>query len=397
MNNSGNKKEQISILFLGTQMAVGGAQQVLLSQASWFFQRGYNVTAAFFYDKENLKNQWDSEYRFPVIDLNSRRQTADPIANMFFLIGGLIRLWSLIHRNKIDLIETFTPDSNLLGLFIARLAGVPVRIGSHHGYIEGAPNWRARLHGWMVNHGYAHCLVAVSEQVYRIAIEKEKIRPDRVRVILNGIDNIQNERPRTEILARLRTELGLNSHDFVYLSVGRVTLQKGHTYLLDAVPKVLDRYPENSVFIIAGEGHLRESLERKAADLGLSRVVKFLGTRSDIPDLLFLADVFVLPSLWEGLPLALLEAMSAGLPVVATRVEGVETVINDGENGYLLPPKDINALSFALIKIREDDTVREQFSERNRIKIRKEYTIDRMCAQYEELFLWIYQQEKSKR
>ena len=377
-------------------MAVGGAQHVLLNQAQWFFDRGYQVTAAFFYDKENLTEKWDSQYPFPVIDLNARKLNATPVVNIFLLMGGIIRLWKLILSQKIDLLETFTPDSNILGLFIGRFAGVPVRIGSHHGYIEGAPNWRTRLHGWMVNHGFAHCLVAVSEQVYRIAIEKEKIQPEKIKVILNGIKFIRAEKPLTEIRARLRAELGLSPEDFVYLSVGRVTLQKGHTYLLDAVPKVLERYPGNTIFIIAGEGHLRENLERKTVDLGIDSVVNFLGTRSDIPDLLFLADVFVLPSLWEGLPLALLEAMSAGLPIVATRVEGVETVIKHGENGYLIRPKDITALASALIEIRGDDAARNQFGNSNRDLVLREYTIEKMCTQYEELFLRIYQQERSK-
>jgi glycosyltransferase involved in cell wall biosynthesis len=395
MTNTVNNVKQISILFLGTQMAVGGAQNVLLNQAQWFFDRGYQVTAAFFYDKENLKRKWDSQYPFPVIDLNARRLTANPVANIFLLIGGIIRLWKLILSPKIDLLETFTPDSNILGLFIGRLAGVQVRIGSHHGYIEGAPNWRIRLHGWMVNHGFAHCLVAVSEDVYRIAIEKEKIQPDKIKVILNGIKIIRAEKPQPEIRARLRAELGLSPEDFIYISVGRLTLQKGHTYLLDAVPRILERYPKNTVFIIAGGGNLRESLERKVAILGIERFVHFLGTRSDIPDLLLLADVFVMPSLSEGLPLALLEAMSAGLPIVASGVGGIKTVIYDGENGYLLPLKDVEALSSALIEIRGDEAARKKFSISNKDLILRKYTLEKMCRQYETLFLQIYQQEMS--
>jgi len=397
MSNSGNDNALRSILFLGTKIAVGGAQSVLLSQAQWFHNKGYNVIAAFLYDNENLKERWSSQYPFPVIDLNVRRPNAYPILNGCLFFRGLYRLWRLIQQNKIDLIETFTPDSNLYGLWIARLAGVPVRIGSHHGSIVGTPIWRARLHGWMINQGFAHCLVAVSEQVYRTAIEKEKIRPDQVMVIKNGIELWPIKEPIKEILTRLRAELGLRSGDFVYLSVGRVTSEKGHTYLLEAVPKVLAHYPDHTVFIIAGEGQLRRSLEEKAATLGINNVVHFLGSRTDIQDLLTLADVFVMPSLSEGLPLALLEAMSVGLPVVASRVGGIEAVVSHGENGYLFEPKDIEAISSALIKIREDDYARSQFGNANRELIAREYTIQRMCSKYETLFLQMHDREQLKR
>jgi glycosyltransferase involved in cell wall biosynthesis len=385
-----------SILFLGSQMAVGGAQRVLFTQALWFHNKGYEVIAAYFYDKENLKDEWEGLYPFPVIDLGARRSGANSVANFVLLVGGALRLWRLLRKFKIDVIETFTPDSNLVGLIVARMAGVPVKVASHHGYIEGAPGWRAKAHGWIVNHGIADSLVAVSERVRRIAVEEEGIRPDLVRVILNGIEPVLPPKNGAQIRTALQGELGLNPDDFVYLSVGRLVLQKGHTYLLEAAKLVVDRYPEKCVFLIAGEGHLRENLEQKVKQLSLDRVVFFLGNRPDIPDLLFLADVFVLPSLWEGLPLAVLEAMSAGLPVIATRVEGVEAVITDGENGTLLPSKDVQALADALIDIREDDNARRVYGEISADLVHKEFTVDRMCMHYEELFLEHYQQGKAK-
>jgi glycosyltransferase involved in cell wall biosynthesis len=385
-----------SILFLGSQMTVGGAQRVLFNQAQWFHEKGYPVTAAFFYDKDGLTGQWGAAYPFPVLDLGGWRRGGAPLVNFALLIGGVIRLWKLLRRNRFDVIETFTPDSNLLGLLVARLAGVPVRVASHHGYIEGTPDWRKRAHGWLVNAGFANCLVAVSERVRRIALEEEAVRPDKVVVILNGIEMVRPQEDPAIIKARLQQELGLNPDDFVYLSVGRVTVQKGHTYLLEAVPKILERFPDLTVILIAGEGHLRESLEEKAAQLRVDRVVRFLRNRMDVSDLLFLADVFVLPSLWEGLPLALLEAMSAGLPVIATRVEGVENVVTDGENGYLLQPKDVTALAGAMIRIREDPLARQIFGERNKVLVQNEYTINRMCRHYEDLFQRLYQQETAQ-
>ncbi|MBM3145132.1 MAG: glycosyltransferase family 4 protein [Chloroflexi bacterium] len=382
-----------SILLLGTQITVGGAQKVLLSQAQWFHARGHSVTAAFFYDKDNLRVQWASDNPFPVIDLGAWHPQRSRSLNLLLLLRGLFRLWDLLRSKKIEVIETFTPDSNILGLLIARIAGVPVRIATHHGYIEGAYSWTNKLHGWMINKGFAQRLVAVSDRVRRIAIAEEGIHPEKVVVILNGIAPITSNTPRAKIRHRIHNALGMKADSLLVLTVGRVTVQKGHTFLLDAIPKVLERFP-NTVFAIAGEGHLRDVLKDKAAQLGVAGSTHFLGARSDIPDLLFAADVFVLPSLWEGLPLALLEAMSAGLPVVATRVEGVESMIVDGENGLLIPSEDVEMLSSALIKMIDDAEARARYGDRNRTLIEERYTIERMCERYEDLFRQIFSQEK---
>jgi len=381
----------LSILFLGTQITVGGAQKVLLSQAQWFHSEGHSVTAAFLYDKDGLLKQWDSEYPFPVIEFGAWRSQKSQIFNLFLLFRGLFRLWRLLLDETIDVIETFTPDSNILGLFVARIAGVPVRIASHHGYIEGAYSWASKLHGWMINKGFAHRLVAVSERVRHIAMTEEGINSKKIIVILNGIVPITIDTSRAINRRRILDNLGVNDDDYLILTVGRLTIQKGHTYLLDSIPMVLERFP-NTVFVIAGDGHLRNILKDKAIQMDIDGPARFLGTRSDIPELLFAADVFVLPSLWEGLPLALLEAMSAGLPVVATKVEGVESIIVDGENGFLIPSENVNALSTALIKILEDAKARNRFGNRNRVLIEEDYTIDRMCERYEKLFQLIYDQ-----
>ena len=311
--------------------------------------------------------------------------------NSLSLIAGIFRLWQLLRKRKISVIETFTPDSNILGLFVARLAGVPVRIASHHGYIEGAGKLRKRVHGWMINHGYCDYLVAVSERVKMMVIKEEGVKLEKVTVIKNGIEPLRILDENTQKL--VKEEIGIRPKDFVYLTVSRLTLQKGHTYLLDAIPIVLEKFPDDTLFLFAGEGHQQKALEKKATQLGLDEVVRFLGVRNDIPNLLSLSQVFVLPSLWEGLPLAVLEAMSVGLPVVATRVEGVDSVIIHGENGYLVLPKDIQELAAALIKIRDNAEIMLTFGERNKKIIRQVYTAEAMCTNYENLFFKKYQKD----
>jgi len=172
----------------------------------------------------------------------------------------------------------------------------------------------------------------------------------------------------------------------VVIAVGRLSCQKGHAVLFDAVPDILRRFPK-TVFVLVGDGPARQELARQAERMGIQRRVRFLGTRPDVFRLLAAADVFVMPSLSEGMPVALLEAMGMGLPLVASALDGIASVITDGEQGVLVPPGDAEALAVALQELLARPELRRQLGERARRHVRAHYTLDRMCEQYEELFL----------
>src|SRR5260221_109726 len=161
-NFSANEKKQISILLIGTQMAIGGSQRGLLDQARWFKLHGLKVVVAFFYDKEGLHKKWQQAVDFPIYDLQAYSYGTGFLHQVGQFIQGLWRLWNLLARERFDIVETFTHDSNLLGLPLAWLARVPVRIATHRGRIEGFPMWRQKLHSLIVNMGIAHTLIAVS-------------------------------------------------------------------------------------------------------------------------------------------------------------------------------------------------------------------------------------------
>lgn len=380
------KKSKITILFLGTQMAVGGAQKVLFMQSDWFHAQGYHVFTAYFYDKENLKSAWNSKCLYPVIDLQSWQNGANPFKNGLRLFGGLVQLWRVLRREKVNIIETFTPDSNLLGLVVARLAGVPVRIATHHGVIEGRSRWLMRLHGWLINLGFANLLVAVSERVQQIAIEEDGIKPEKVEVILNGIEPLKPALPSSEIRKHLQSELQIPPFQFIVLAVGRVTAQKGQIYLLRAIPDILEYFPD-TVFLIAGDGPLRKHLLAEAVKMGIDQHIHFLGTRSDIPDLLSAADLFVMPSLSEGMPIALLEAMDMSVPIVVSNLEQISAFVTHKQHGLLVEPKDVRALANSIVLMLDDKPLREKLGSAGQALVQDRYTVDRMCQQYEQLFI----------
>lgn len=369
-----------SILLLGTQIEVAGAQRVLLSLASYFHRNGYPVQAVFVYDKQSLARQWGEQYPFPVISLDGWIYGGFALANSVRLLGGLLRLFGLLRR--VQVVITFTPDSNLLGLPVAWLAGVPVRLGTHHGYIEGAPGILSWLHGQLSNSFLCVRMICVSSQVRILALRDEGTRPGKLVVIDNGIHPLQSQPNNTSQREALRASLGVRPHQTLFITVGRLMQQKGHTYLLDAIQQVKN---PSFMFFFVGQGPLRPELEAKVRRLGISEYVRFTGVRADVAELLNAADVFVQPSLWEGMSLALLEAMFAGLPVVATRIEAATDVLEHERSALLVTPRDPADLAAALTRIVADTDLRQRLGQAAKADAEQKYTVDAMGSAYANL------------
>jgi len=378
------EEETFSILLIGTQMATGGSQKGLLDQARWFKAHGCNVTVAFFYDKENLHEKWAGTVDFPILNLYAHQPGVGSLHQAGLLISGLWRLWKLLMQGKFDVVETFTPDSNLLGLPLAWLAGIPARIATHRGKIENFPMWREKLHSWIINAGIANTLIAVSEQTKQKAIA-DGIKPERVSVILSGIEPLDTQSINKD---EVRKELGIVPTDIFLLAVGRLMVQKGHDVLIQAVSRVVESFP-NIKAGICGDGPLRSQLASQIVALGLSNHVKLLGMRSDISLFLTAADIFILPSRWEGLSRALLEAMASGLPPVATRVDGAQEVITNGIHGLLVHPDNPDELANSIIQLLENTDLRKRIGKAAQAHILQNYNTDGMCRNYYELMLKI--------
>lgn len=368
---------RLGILLVGTQIALGGAQRLLLDQARWFHSHGHRVTAAFFYDKQDLGAIWRKNSDFPLVTLSRIGDAENLLKKVVGLLSGLASLWLLLRRERFDVVESFTYDSNLLALPLAWLSGVRARVATHHGIIEGSPRLVERLHSFLVNVGLASTLVCVSRKVLEQAAAAG-IRREHMTVIPNGIPAGSagaGDRAGT------RRDLSVGDEDVLILSVGRLVYQKGHEYLVRAMEGILREYPGTKA-IICGEGPLREQLETLIARLGIRAAVKLPGNRLDIDRFLGCSDIFVLPSRWEGLPVALLEAMDHALPVVATRVEGVEEVIESEAQGLLVPPEDARALKESLRKLIADPALRREMGAGARTRVHEAYTTDIMCEKY---------------
>ncbi|HXG41034.1 MAG TPA: glycosyltransferase, partial [Candidatus Limnocylindrales bacterium] len=225
--------------------------------------------------------------------------------------------------------------------------------------------------------------VAVSDDVGRAV--RRTIRPPRrsVVVIPNGVDVERYGNPVDR--AAVRRGLGLPGDARLAVVVAKLLEQKGHAVLLAALPSVVARYPDLHV-LLCGEGPLREALRETIERTGLDGRVHLLGNRDDVADLLAAADLFVLPSLWEGLPVALLEAMASRLPVVATDVSGSRQVVVPGETGLLVPPGDPDRLGAAIVELLEAPERARAFGEAARRRVEDHFSARAMAVRHAELY-----------
>jgi len=324
-----------------------------------------------------LNDKWQSAYDFPLVNLSGYHKTASPLQKITSLLSGVWRLWKLLRSEKFDVVIGFTHDSNLLGLPLAWLAGVPARVGTHLGSIRGLPRWREKLHALLVNIGVIQVLIASSTRTQEDAI-REGVAPQRIEVIFNAIRPFEI---RDGERFAARQKLGLRPNDFFLLAVGRLVYEKGHEFLVRAMPAVVQAHP-NILAGICGAGPLFDDLQAQISALALDEKVRLLGQWEDVRELLAAADAFVLPSRWEGLPMALLEAMMAGLPVVAARVQGVDEVIENGAQGLLVPLENPEELSKAILQLlRYPDQCRKMGIAAS-ARIMQGYTTDQMCEKY---------------
>jgi glycosyltransferase involved in cell wall biosynthesis len=282
-----------------------------------------------------------------------------------------------LRTEKFDAVVTFTHDSNVLGLPLAWLAGVPIRVGTHLGVIRGIPRWREKLHSILVNIGVIKVLIASSTRTRDNAVQ-EGVSPDRIEIVFNAISPF-NLAAEDRISARQK--LGLHENDFFLIAVGRLVYEKGHEFLIQAIPSVTRSFP-NTIVGICGIGPLFGQLEEQISALDLTNKVRLLGQWENVHELLAAADAFVLPSRWEGLPMALLEAMMAGLPIIATKVEGVEEAIVEGKHGLLVPIENTDALANAIIQLLADPRLCHEMGAAAKEQVLELYTTDRMCEQY---------------
>lgn len=371
----------MKLLLLGTNITTGGAQRVLLDLAGWLHAKDIKVTAAFFYDRDGLLSEWQSQFPFDLVCMDAWHQTDNIFQRGVRLVRGWFRLLRFMRAEHFSGILTFTHDSNILGLPAALLSGIPKRYGSHHVRYPSLSKLKIHLHSWVINSSLSSGLICVSTFTKEQALE-EGINPEKISKIYNGIDP---DTVKFNLEEQSETRIRVEEDQRIVLAVGRLVQQKGHEYLIRSAPEVMATLPEVS-FYIAGDGPLLSSLSSLITSLKINDHFHLLGNRKDVPALLADADLFVLPSIFEGLPISLLEAMAAGLPVICTDIPATRDVIEEGINGVFVPPKDAGALSKAIIGLLSDQKSQEKLALKGKQLIQETFSLAKMGQQYLNLF-----------
>ncbi|GBC76761.1 Alpha-D-kanosaminyltransferase [bacterium HR08] len=269
-------------------------------------------------------------------------------------------------------------------ILAAALAGVPARIATNHlpTLAPSAYTWKGRL-VLQLAYRCVHRMLVDSETNRRRALAQYPIAPEKLVVVPHGVR--LEDFPIEGTRASVAEEFGLNIRAPIIGTVGRLSPQKATEDLVEAAASVRRRFPE-AQFLIVGDGERRAALERLVEAQGLRASVRFTGYREDVPRLLAAMDVFVLSSLYEGMPFSVLEAMAAARPVVATRVDGVPEVVVDGETGLLVSPRAPEQLAEAIALLLAHPERAREMGRRGRERVRRHFSRERMVEAIANLY-----------
>jgi glycosyltransferase involved in cell wall biosynthesis len=308
---------------------------------------------------------------------------------------ALLSLVRLFRKERPLIVHTHSSKAGILGRVAADLASVPIVVHSVHGFgfndRQPAPLRRVLLGAERFAAGRTTHFVVVSRANLEQGVRLGLFPRERATLIRSGIPIAAfEEAARSRARGgggSLRRELGLPGGAPIVGMIACLKPQKSPLTFVDLAARVAAAVP-GSVFVLAGDGELREEVRARVAARGLSERFHLLGWRRDVPELMAALDVLVLTSLWEGLPKVIPQAIAAGVPVVATAVDGTTDIIEDGVNGFLAPPFDVPRLASRVEQLLGDPALRRGFADRARLSL-PEFDIDAMVRAQEALYSWL--------
>ncbi len=363
---AGTRPGAIRLLHVLNTLDTGGAEYVVLNLARRLDPARFSLHVCGLSGEGSLADA----FRRLGVTVHALRRRPGVDVGLCFALARLIR------REHLEVVHTHNAGPWLYGGLAAKLAGARL-CHTEHSNLFPHQQLMMAAERWLVR--WTDVLISDSEKVTRHLIERQGVPADRITTVPNGIDAERFARPTDRLGAR--RALGIGADEPVVGTVGRLAAVKDQETLLEAFALVAAAYPEGWLLLV-GEGSLRLALETQAVRLGIGRRTMFLGDRTDVPELLGAMDVFVLSSVSEGLPLTILEAMAAGLPVVSTRVGGIPEAVVDRETGWLVPPKDPRALAEALICALADEAERRRLGARGRARVKACFDLGRMAEAY---------------
>jgi glycosyltransferase involved in cell wall biosynthesis len=354
-------------------MGMGGADSQLLSAARVLLARGHDVIIVSLTPLGAMGLQARSR-GIRTESLEMQRGLPDP--------RGLVRLGRLLRDWKPDVVHSHMVHANLMARALRLIRPIPALVSTIHNIYEGG---RLRMTAYRLTNRLVDHMTIVSQAAADRFIRERIVPGNLLTVVPNGVDTEQIRNVPTGCRKALRQSLGLD-REFVWLAVGRFEIAKDYPNMLSAFARVRVQRPD-AILLLVGRGSLQAETEATARSLGLGGEVRFLGVRDDVPQVMSAADGYVMSSAWEGMPMVLLEAAAAGLPIVTTTVGGNHEVVLHGDTGFLVPPHDQEALAAAMVRLSElPDAQRRAMGQRGYEHIRAHYGLDRMAERWEEIY-----------
>jgi len=311
-------------------------------------------------------------------------------------LRAFFSLLTLIMREKPCIVHTHSSKAGILGRLAARLAGVPAVVHTPHGHVFyghfGPLTSKIYLLVERIMSRITDRLIALTQGERDDYLALSVCDQKKIVTIHSGVDVDHYLHAKVNV-QRKRKSLGLKPEGLVVGTVGWLLPIKGPMYLLKAMAEVWKRYPR-TILVYVGRGDLEGELRREASRMGASEKVWFLGWRDDIHEILPVLDIFVLPSLNEGMGRALVEAMAAGKPIVASKVGGVPDLVIQGENGLLVQAADVNALAGGIESLLANPKKRKEMGEKGK-KMAIKYGSDSMVQKIDQLYLELLRKKKS--
>ena len=357
--------QKINILFFTGALNIGGAEQNLLYYLDVADNNRFNLFAGSYRPGGLFESKIrDKGVRFIDCPLNP------------------IKLFYLLKKNKMDIVQLYGLPVNVIARPIAKLAGCKV-IAT----IRSIDSWRRWYHTLLdrLTSPYVDLWISNSEAGRKIAIQREKVDAKKIIVIHNGINIKEYQRVPEAQITKLKQRYGITENDIVIGEVANLREMKGHVDVIDAIPMIVQQYP-NIKFFFAGEDQSNGKIKKYANAKGVNKHVIFAGYCDNIPEILSMFDIFILPSLLEGLPTSIIEAMTIGLPIIASNVGGIPELIDDGENGILIEPQSPQQLASSILYLLKNKDVARLMGERNIKRARQNHDIEEKARYFENIY-----------
>jgi glycosyltransferase involved in cell wall biosynthesis len=357
-----------SVAFVIDELEVGGSQRQLLLMATGLANRGWSVQVICLQPVLSMAEDFVAA-GIPV-HLIRKRRMIDP--GLFFTLGRFFL------RHHITIVHAFSSTAEFFAGLTARICGCQV-VASIRNYNEQLParhRVAKRVSCWL-----AHAVVANSQAGAAAAVAAGIVAEQKMRVIPNGVIS----QPSTLTKTAARRQLNISEKTFVSLSIGRLVWEKGYDVTLELARRMRQSHPE-MLFLIVGEGPLRAALAGQIDALGLRAQVWLLGERRDVASLLAAADLYLNTSASEGLSNSVMEAMAAGVAVVAAAAGGTTELIGDGITGLLFAPGDLNRAEEKLRQAMENTALRAELGAQARRAMERQYSVESMVTRLEHVY-----------